>query len=56
MYRTLTQRLTRLPESTRLYPGHDYGPTPESTLGDEKRENTYMRVRSLDDWRMLMGR
>lgn len=56
MYRTLTQRLARLPETTRLYPGHDYGPTPESTLGDERRQNTYLHVRSLDDWRMLMGR
>jgi glyoxylase-like metal-dependent hydrolase (beta-lactamase superfamily II) len=56
MYRTLTQRLARLPETTRLYPGHDYGPTPESTLGDERRQNTYLRMRSLDDWRMMMGR
>jgi hydroxyacylglutathione hydrolase len=55
MYRTLTQRLARLPESTLLYPGHDYGPTPTSTLGDERRQNTYLRVRSLDDWRALMG-
>ncbi len=55
MYRTLTQRLTRLPESTVLYPGHDYGPTPTSTLGNERRTNVYMRVSSLDDWRRFMG-
>jgi len=55
MYRTLTQRLARLPESTILYPGHDYGPTPTSTLADELRNNVYMRVRSLDDWQRMMG-
>jgi glyoxylase-like metal-dependent hydrolase (beta-lactamase superfamily II) len=56
MYRTLTQRLARLPETTVLYPGHDYGPTPTSTLGAERRESIYLRVRSLADWRALMGR
>jgi glyoxylase-like metal-dependent hydrolase (beta-lactamase superfamily II) len=55
MYRTLTQRLARLPETTILYPGHDYGPAPTSTLADERRDNVYMRVRSLDDWQRLMG-
>lgn len=55
MYRTLTQRLARLPETTVLYPGHDYGPTPTSTLGQERRQNVYMQVRSLTDWRSFMG-
>jgi glyoxylase-like metal-dependent hydrolase (beta-lactamase superfamily II) len=55
MYRTLTQRLARLPETTVLYPGHDYGPTETSTLGQERRENAYLRLRSLEDWRALMG-
>jgi glyoxylase-like metal-dependent hydrolase (beta-lactamase superfamily II) len=55
MYRTLTQRLARLPETTVLYPGHDYGPSPTSTLGDERRENACLRVRSLEDWRRFMG-
>lgn len=55
MYRTLTQRLSRLPEDTVLYPGHHYGPTPTSTLGEERQSNQYMRIRSLDDWRALMG-
>ena len=55
MYRTLTQRLARLPEDTVLYPGHHYGPTPTSTLGEEKRTNQYLRIRSLEDWRALMA-
>lgn len=38
MWRTL-QRLATLPEETRLYPGHDYGPTPQSSLGWELLHN-----------------
>jgi len=32
-------RLMALPEKTVVWPGHDYGPTPSSTLGWEKRHN-----------------
>lgn len=55
MYRTLTQRLARLPAETKLFPGHHYGPTPSSTLGRERETNHYLRIRSLDDWRALMS-
>lgn len=55
MHRTLTQRLARLPDSTVLFPGHHYGPTPVSTLGDERRTNYALLPRSLDDWLRLMG-
>jgi len=33
------RRLMELPEDTIVWPGHDYGPTPSSTLGWEKRNN-----------------
>ena len=55
MYHSLTGKLAKLPEDTVLFPGHDYGPSPTSTIGHELRRNTYMRMGSLDDWRMLMG-
>jgi hypothetical protein len=56
MYHTLTSKLAKLPPDTVLYPGHDYGSTPTSTIGDELEQNTYLRVRSLADWQRLMGR
>jgi len=56
MYHTLTTKLAKLPVDTVLYPGHNYGVTVTSTIGDELRQNAYLRVRSLDDWRRLMGR
>jgi glyoxylase-like metal-dependent hydrolase (beta-lactamase superfamily II) len=55
MYESLTQVLAKLPDDTRLFPGHDYAPTPTSTIGVEKRENQYLRMRSLEDWKRLMG-
>jgi len=33
------RRLMELPDDTMVWPGHDYGPTPSSTLRDEKRTN-----------------
>ena len=55
MYHSLTGKLAKLPENTILYPGHDYGPSRTSTIGDELRHNFYMRMTSLDDWHQLMG-
>ena len=56
MYYSLTQMLAKLPADTILYPGHHYGPSETSTIGDELEQNAYMRVRSLEDWQHLMGR
>jgi len=56
MYRTLTQRLAKLPAGTVLYPGHDYGETPTATLENQRAKNPYLRVPSLEDWRRLMTR
>jgi len=55
MYYTLTQKLAKLPRETVLYPGHHYGPTETSTIGEELASNFYLRVQSLDDWHRLMG-
>ena len=54
MYESLTQRLGALPDSTILFPGHNYG-GPSSTIGDEKRGNPFMRFASLGDFLRTMG-
>lgn len=54
MYHSLTQILARLPEDTLLYPGHNYAERETSTIGDEKKENYYLNVGGLEDWRRLM--
>jgi len=53
MYYSLTQRLAALPDATVLLPGHNYGGSA-STIGDEKRHNTFMRFTSLVDFLRVM--
>ena len=40
---SIRKKLYTLPEETRVWPGHDYGPTPYSTIGHEKQENLFTR-------------
>ena len=55
MYRSLTQRLSRLSDDVALYPGHDYGDRPASTLGDERRSNYSLKAPTLEQWLRMMG-
>jgi len=41
--RSLQEKLAALPDETKVLPGHNYGPTPTSTIGYEKRHNPYMQ-------------
>ncbi|MFO7563225.1 MAG: MBL fold metallo-hydrolase [Enhygromyxa sp.] len=47
MLDTLQRKLGSLPEHTRVYPGHDYGKTPTSTLGWEFANNPALRADTL---------
>ncbi|MGP0567028.1 MBL fold metallo-hydrolase [Nitrospina sp. 32_T5] len=55
MYRTLTQRLTKIQDEVVLYPGHNYGGKDNAPLGEVRETNTYLQIDSLEQWRMLMG-
>ncbi|MFZ5802654.1 MAG: MBL fold metallo-hydrolase [Candidatus Omnitrophota bacterium] len=46
MYASLTQKIAALPDETVIYPGHDYSDVPSATLGEVKRINPYMKLRS----------
>jgi hydroxyacylglutathione hydrolase len=54
MYDSLTRRLGALPDDTLLFPGHNYG-GPASTIGDEKRQNPFMRFGSLGEFLRVVG-
>lgn len=49
------QRLRQLPPETLVFPGHNYGPSPHSTIGQEVELNPYLRPSTLEQWRMMMG-
>ena len=55
MYDSLNNKLRALPDETVVYPGHDYGGRPTSTIGAEKRHNMYMRFDRLEDFLRMMG-
>jgi hydroxyacylglutathione hydrolase len=55
MWKSL-QRLVRLPEETRVYPGHDYGETPTSTIAHEIRTNRFLRCATFEEFRALRER
>ncbi len=48
MLDTLQRKLGRLPEDTRIYPGHDYGKTATSTIGWEMLRNPALRADTLE--------
>ncbi len=55
LYKSL-QRLKKLPEDTRIYPGHNYGPTVTSTIGWELSNNDYFKCSNLQEFtRLRMG-
>ena len=43
LFQSITERLYALPDDTTVWPGHDYGPSPKSTIGREKRTNPFAR-------------
>src|SRR3954449_538956 len=54
-YDSIFNRLLRLPEETMVFPAHDYKGDTVSTIGEEKRFNPRLRVRSVDEYVELMA-
>ncbi len=41
---SIKQKLLTLPDDTKIWPGHHYGPVPSSTIGMEKKLNPWLRA------------
>nr|WP_315260169.1 MBL fold metallo-hydrolase [uncultured Duganella sp.] len=54
LYASVVDKLFALPDSTRMWPGHDYKGQSVSTIGWEKRHNARLAGRSLEDFVALM--
>jgi hydroxyacylglutathione hydrolase len=50
MYDSLFHKLSKLSEDVEVYPGHDYGSKPRSTIGEEKRTNYVLEPRSVEEF------
>ena len=55
MYDSLFGKLLKLPDGTEIYPGHDYGPRPTSTLGTERRTNYTLEPRTREEFIEFMA-
>jgi glyoxylase-like metal-dependent hydrolase (beta-lactamase superfamily II)/rhodanese-related sulfurtransferase len=55
-YESLFGRLLKLPDETLVYPAHDYKGDTVSTIGEEKRYNPRLQVKSIDEYVDLMNK
>ena len=56
LYYSLTDRLSKVPDSALLYPGHLYSP-PEThrSMGDTRARNVVYKPGSVEQWMMMFG-
>ncbi|HWP78491.1 MAG TPA: hydroxyacylglutathione hydrolase family protein [Candidatus Nitrosotenuis sp.] len=55
LYHSLTDVLRKLDDDLVMYPGHNYGPSPTATLGNQKKTNLVMQPRTEQEFLELMG-
>ena len=54
MHHSLLTVLRGLPDELIVMPGHNYGPAPRRTLGEEKRLNYTLKPRTLEEFEAFM--
>jgi hydroxyacylglutathione hydrolase len=55
MYDSLFNKILKLNDEVEVYPGHDYGSKPYSTIGEEKKSNYTLEPRSLAEFIEFMN-
>lgn len=55
LYHSLVDTLRKLDDNLLMYPGHNYGTTPTSTIGEQKRTNLVMQPRTEQEFLEMMG-
>jgi len=50
------QKLSKLEDKTILFPGHNYGAVLTSTMGEEKKNNPFLKFTSLDQFLKVFAR
>jgi len=54
-YHSIFSRLLTLPDETLVFPGHDYKGDTVSTIGEERRCNPRLQVKSVEEYAELMA-
>lgn len=55
LYQSLFKKILKLPDTIEVYPGHNYGARPSSTIGYERKTNYVLQPRSQDEFVAFMG-
>lgn len=55
LYHSLVDTLRNLDDNLLMYPGHNYGTAPTSTIGEQKRMNLVMQPRTEQEFLEMMG-
>jgi len=55
MYDSLFNKLSKIDDDVEVYPGHDYGVKPSSTIGEEKKSNYTLQPRSIEEFIEFMN-
>jgi len=55
MYNSLFHKILKLNDNIEVYPGHDYGSKPSSTIGEERRSNYTLEPRTLAEFIEFMN-
>lgn len=55
LYRSLTDRLAKVPDDAVLFPGHLYSADPSRSMGDTRALNVVYKPKSIEQWMMMFG-
>ena len=55
MFNSLFDKILKLNDDVEVYPGHDYGSKPSSTIGEERRSNYTLEPRNLAEFIEFMN-
>ncbi len=55
LYRSIHDRLDKVPDSAVLYPGHRYSHESHQSMADTRRMNVVFKPSSLEQWMMMFG-
>tara|TARA_B100001250_G_scaffold102051_1_gene85950 strand:- start:462 stop:1121 length:660 start_codon:yes stop_codon:yes gene_type:complete len=56
LYNSVYTIILRLPQNTRIYPGHDYGKTPTITIKENISISPLLQAKNLEDFKNIMDK
>ena len=55
LYKSLTQRLSQVPDDAVLFPGHLYAKDPSATMAHTRQQNMVFKPKTEQEWLAMFG-